>query len=97
MAHVSEPQAVCRACSDLPRVSEKIQPWPLTRFRSAMAFSSANTTLLLLLLFLDRRSLTSGRVLPGKIGSSCSTLGALGDANSWSKLNGKRDSSKNCS
>lgn len=89
---------MCRACSgDLPRVSEKSQPWPLTRFRSAVAFSSANTTLLLLLLFLDRRSLTSGRVLPGKIGSSCSTFGALGGANSWSKLNGKRDSSKNCS
>lgn len=45
---------------------------PLTRFRSdpAAAFSSANTTLLLLALFLDLLSLTSGRVLPGEIGSS---------------------------
>lgn len=62
----------------------------LTRFRSdsMVAFSSANTTLLLLVLFLDRRSLTSGRVLPGEMGSS-STLGVLGAADSRSKLKGR--------
>lgn len=71
----------------------------LTRFRSdsAAAFSSANTTLLLLALFLDLRSLTSGRVLPGEMGSSCSTFGVLGAASSRSKLEGKGDSSEDCS
>lgn len=68
----------------------------LTRFRSdsAAAFSSANTTLLLLALFLDRLSLTSGSVLPGQIGNSCSTFGVLGGATSRSKLKGERDSSR---
>lgn len=71
---------------------------PLTRFSSdsAAAFSSANTTLLRFDLFLDRRSLTSGSVLPGEMGSS-STFGVLGGANSRSKLKGKWDSSGNCS
>jgi hypothetical protein len=61
----------------------------LTRFGSdsAAAFSSANTTLLLLARFLERRSLTSGRVLPGEIGSP-SALGVLGGATSRSKLMG---------
>lgn len=60
----------------------------LTRFRSdsAAAFSSANTTLLLLARFLDRLSLTSGSVLPGEMGSSCSAFGVLGGAKSRSKL-----------
>lgn len=64
---------------------------PLTRFRSdsAAAFSSANTTLLRLALFLDLRSLTSGRVLPGEMGSSCSAFGVLGAASSRSKLQGE--------
>lgn len=72
---------------------------PLTRFSSdsATAFSSANTTLLLFDLFLERRSLTSGRVLPGEMGSSCSALGVLGAASSRSKLKGKRHSVGNCS
>ena len=80
-------------------VSERILPCPLTRFRSDSAdgFSSANTTLLLLALFLDLRSLTSGRVLPGEMGSSCSTFGVLGGAISRSKLNGKRESRRGCS
>lgn len=69
---------------------------PLTRFRSdsVAAFSSANTTLLLLALFLDLRSLTSGSVLPGEMGSSGSAFGVLGDPNSRSKLNGKRDAAE---
>lgn len=69
-----------------------ILPALLTRFRSdsAAAFSSANTTLLLLALFLDLRSLTSGRVLPTEIVSTGSAFGVLGVANSRSKLKGTR-------
>ena len=95
-SHDSEPPALCRG--DLP-VASGGSCRPLTRFSSdsAYGFSSANTTLLLLALFLDLRSLTSGRVLPGEMGSSCSTFGVLGGAISRSKLNGKKDSSRDCS
>lgn len=74
-------------------------PVPLTRFRSdsAAAFSSANTTLLLLALFLDLRSLTSGRVLPTEIGSAGSAFGVFGGATSRSKLENGRHSGRNCS
>lgn len=80
--------------SVLWRAEEKLAPL-LTRFSSdsVAVFSSANTTLLLLVLFLDLRSLTSGRVLPGEMGSS-STLGVLGAADSRSKLKGRE--SANC-
>lgn len=77
-------------------VLEGTLPRPLTRF-SATGFSSANTTLLLLALFLDLRSLTSGSVLPGEMGSSCSAFGVLGGTNSRSKLNSKRDRRRHCS